>query len=96
MSLSKIWGGAAALGFAGLALSGPAAAVTVGTGAMAAKSEAAGAVETVDLRTYRHCHWRDGVRYCHGPHVLVTPGLNLYFGPGIRLHHHHHHHHHHH
>jgi hypothetical protein len=25
-------------------------------------------VLSVDLRPYRHCHWRNGYRWCHGPH----------------------------
>lgn len=86
-----------------MGLSGPASAAPVGAGALAAATERAapGGVETVHYRPYRHCHWRYGRRWCHGPHF----GYYGYgFGPGWgygggyygkkhwKKHHHHHHH----
>lgn len=50
-------------------------------------------VETVHMRGWRHCHWRDGERFCHGGrrHGLYrndAPGIYLNFGN--RRHHGHH------
>lgn len=40
-------------------------------------------VMPVHARPYRHCHWRNGRKWCHGPHYYrgyYGPGVTLYFG----------------
>jgi hypothetical protein len=39
-------------------------------------------VETVHWRSWRHCHWRNGERFCHGGR---RDGLYRGDGPGIYL-----------
>ena len=50
-------------------------------------------VANVNYRPYRHCHWRHGRRWCHGPHYGYgydyygygySPGIYLRFGHGHR------------
>jgi hypothetical protein len=40
-------------------------------------------LQKVDYRGYRHCHWRNGRRWCHGGYRrgYWGPGVSLYFGP---------------
>ena len=47
-------------------------------------------VSNVHWRSWRHCHWRHGERFCHGGRRHWDnggPGINLYIG-GKRRHHH--------
>lgn len=69
-----------------------ASAVSVGAAVGSAKAESTSGVEQVHLRSYRHCHWKYGDRWCHGPHYGV-PRVRIYIGPRVRLHRHRHHHH---
>jgi len=77
----------------------PVSAAPVGTGALAAATERAapaGGLETVHYRPYRHCHWRYGRRWCHGPHYYGYYGYGPGWGGSYRHHHwkkkHYHHH----
>jgi hypothetical protein len=45
-------------------------------------------LQKVDWRGYRHCHWRNGRRWCHGGYGYRRgyygyrrPGVSLYIGP---------------
>ena len=49
---------------------------------------ATGDVQTIDYRGHRHCHWRNGRRWCHGESNYrrdrygYRPGITLRFGSG--------------
>jgi hypothetical protein len=47
------------------------------------KGGSASGVEQVHYRTYRHCHWRNGKRWCHGG----QPAIILNFGTFGNKHH---------
>lgn len=70
----------------------PASANPVGPGAATAAKVAAGQVETVHFRRWRHCHRRYGRRWCHGRRYYSPyyygPGISLYFGPRFGHHRH--------
>lgn len=85
----------ALLSAAGLAalvsLSGATGASAAPIGGMqkAIGGSASGDVQTVDYRGHRHCHWRDGRRWCHGANNYrrydrygYRPGIYLRFGFG--------------
>lgn len=51
-------------------------------------------VTQVHYRSYRHCHWRHGHRWCHGPdygYYDYDYGPNVTFGFSGHRHHRHHH-----
>jgi hypothetical protein len=50
-------------------------------------------VQQIHWRSYRHCHWRYGRRYCHGGY---RPGVRLYYGPSYHRNHRYHRYHRHH
>src|SRR5262245_32578228 len=65
-------------------------------------------IDAVHYRDWRHCHWRQGYRYCHGGYVRPYRDYDYYYddypyyygypgfyGYGFRFGHHHHHHGHH-
>lgn len=47
-------------------------------------------IHDIHWRKYRHCHWRNGHRYCHGKHYRRSyygaPGIYLNFGTQHRHH----------
>jgi hypothetical protein len=58
-------------------------------------------VQTIDYRGYRHCHWRNGHKWCHDGsssyyrpyrygYYGYAPGIYLNFGFGKWGHRHHH------
>ena len=72
-------------------LATPATAAPAGLGALDTGGYTKLAVETVNWRPYRHCHWRRGDRWCHGGRSYYRdrgPSINLYFGSGRRGRHH--------
>jgi hypothetical protein len=82
-------------------LAAPASAAPLAAGALAAATQSStGLIAEVHYRPYRHCHWRYGRRWCHGPHYYGGWGGYGYYGiyPRHRYwrHRHHRHHHHHH
>jgi len=81
----KILAAGIAMGLASL-LAPPASAAPAGLGALDSAGLAKVATEKVHSRGFRHCHWRDGDRWCHGRRYYRGrgPGINLYIGPGRR------------
>jgi hypothetical protein len=60
---------AAAVAVLGLtAFSAAQAAPPFSQGPAAVGGSGGGSALSVDLRPYRHCHWSNGRRWCHGPH----------------------------
>jgi hypothetical protein len=69
---------AASLGFGGSAGAAPLGNTTVNTEHTQ--------LQKVHYRNYRHCHWRNGRRWCHGGYRRgyrgnYGPGISLYIGP---------------
>lgn len=79
--MNKIIAIAAAIGTAFLVSSAQAAPV----GNVATVGQTAGSqVENVDYRGYRHCHWRNGRKLCHGARgyrYRSGPSFGIYIGP---------------
>jgi len=85
-SLGTLLSAAGVAALAAFATMASAHAAPLGT-AKYAGSDAAGQVQTVDYRSgYRHCHWRNGRKWCHGGVSRYDgyrrPGVYLRFGFG--------------
>jgi hypothetical protein len=68
--------GTIALGLATSGAQALPAAKTLDTGAANAN------VQLVDARSYRHCHWRDGRRWCHGGYAYRARPYYGYYDDG--------------
>ena len=72
--------------FAAVAVGGSAAqAIPLVPQSIERAAETPGAVDKVHWRSYRHCRWRNGERWCHGGNArrrgYYSPGVSLYIGP---------------
>ncbi len=82
MSMHKLATGLAAVLLSLGLVTAPASAAPMGPSAAAILAPAATAAEPVDYRPYRHCHWKKGRKWCHGPHYRSSygPGVSIYIG----------------
>jgi hypothetical protein len=68
-SMGALIASAALFGLAAVsAASSTASAAPFGQGPAVGEADDSSLALSVDLRPYRHCHWSEGRRWCHGPH----------------------------